>query len=203
MSGEMFVISTQTCFLCISFPLDIVISTSPHKNDYEALHVAHSCLCLLLFKIWFEHWCSMTLCLAVNLLYSKQKKNIKLPNWGLCFLQSLEGITGFSLAFLRLLFDLPRLPQLHMLSFESVASSFVFVFLTIMLSDAMPKDLFLLNLPCSDVYIRGASALIFVTKCESETESSRGTHLQWIQTQGFFEQMFFVFVLYKYWCIFW
>lgn len=133
----------------------------------------------------------MTLCLAVNLLYSKQKKTIKLPNWGLCFLQSLEGITGFSLAFLHLLFDLPRLPQLHILSFESVASSFVFVVFTIMLSDAMPKDLFLLNLPCSDVYIRGASALIFVTKCESETESSRGTHLQWIQTQGFFEQMFF------------
>lgn len=111
-------------------------------------------------------------------LLKAEKKSIKLPNRGLCFLQSLEGITGFSLAFLHLLFDLPRFPPLHVLSFESVASSFVFVVLSIMLSDAMPKDLFLLNLPCSDVYIRGASALIFVTKCESETESSRGTHLQ-------------------------
>lgn len=115
----------------------------------------------------------MTLCLAVNLLYSKQKKKHQAAKLSSVFSPEPGGNHRIFFGFLAFIVRSSLLTTI-----THVESSFVFVVLTIMLSDAMPKDPFLLNLPCSDVYIRGASALIFVTKCESETESSRGTHLQ-------------------------
>lgn len=74
--------------------------------------------------------------------------------------------------------------------------------------DAMRKHQFLLYSPCSDVYMEGKSALMFFdmyfcTVCWESTKIGRGKPLCEIQTQGFFEQVFYVFVLLKYWCIFW
>lgn len=65
------------------------------------------------------------------------------------------------------------------------------------------NDLFLPNFLCSDVYNGGESALMYFDMTFCNRMLTRGHIYIEFQSQGFFEQMFYLFVLYKYRCIFW